>query len=764
MSAGLLVLELLLLAAAALGLHAVSRRYGLVPLLVYLAGLVAILHAMGAAPVFVEPWPGVRVASADATVVPTIFLVLLVLFDADGAAVARTALAGVVGVSFVAFTVHAARLGYIQLGGATEVTAAVAGPNLRFTAASIVAFLAGMLALVVAYQTARNHARFLPMEAVRTVALVAAAVADTAVFRGLGLPPSVALAGLSSALAVKGAAALLLAPAAAWYLARVAPRLQAYVGPEDRGAFDLLFGRYGRQEIELRTTRGEMRRTEERLRETDARFRHTFELAAVGIVHTTPDGTILLANPAAASFLGYRTGELEQRKLSSLMPDDAGGEAPGDGKGPFLPSGEHRFLRKDGTAVWGLARTTDVRAEAVRPSYHIVVIEDITARNAAEERLRQVERLEAIGRLTGGVAHDFNNLLAVIIGDTEEAMARAASGEDAAEALAPVIRAARKGAKLTQQLLAYSGQQVLQPRSLDCGVVLREASDLLKLAVGGGIDVVVDCEPGLRVVVDRTHLESALLSLAANAQDAMPHGGQLTVRAFHERGPAPVGPDGDVSPTSPSVTIEVTDTGRGMTPDVAARAFEPFFTTKEVGQGSGLGLSMVYGFAKQSGGYADIESEPGRGTTVRMRLPAAGPKTSGPAGAPADGREAGEAVLMVEDDPEVGRVLSHALEQLGYRVIAAGDATEALREMARARPSLVIADVVLPGGRSGTDLAVHIHRDHPGVPVLFVSGYSREILQARYHLPAGADLLTKPFGREELERMVRTKLHPKDRC
>lgn len=762
MSVALLALELVLLTAGALGLHAASRRYGLVPLLVYLAGLAAFLQGLGGTTLLVEPWPGVRFAATEATLVPVILVGLLVLYEAAGAAVARTAVAGLVGVSFLAFVLHAGRLALVRLAGQAEAAGAalLVAQDLRFVTASSVAFLVGVTTLVGAYQATRNHARFLPMGAVRTLALILAAAADTVTFRMLAFPAPVAVGGMALALAVKGAAVLLLAPAASWYLARFAPRLPGYVGPEERRVLGVFFGRYGSQQMALKEAEADRRRTEVRLRETDARFRHTFELAAVGIVHTTPEGTILMANPAAASFLGYQVGELEYRTLASFMHGDDHAEAPGGEPGPDLPAGERRFLRKNGTVAWGLTRTTEVQDEAGSPSYHIVVIEDITARRAAEARLRRMERLETLEGLTGGVAHDFNNLLAVITGDAEEAISRSAAGGDAAEALSSVLRAARKGAKLTQQLLAYAGQQVHQPEPLECGRLLHELSDLFELAVGRGIDVSVRAEPGLGVMADRTHLEGALLSLAANARDAMPRGGALTLRAFHEMAMAGVGQDSGMTQPTRHVVIEVADTGRGMTPEVAARAFDPFFTTKPVGEGSGLGLSMVYGFVIQSGGNVSIESEPGRGTTVRLSLPAAGdvPSAQGEPPPAPEARGRGETILVVEDDPEVGRVLAHALERLGYRVSVTTNAAEARSSVARARPSLVVADVMLPGGTSGADLAAEIGRSHPGLPVLFVSGFSPDFLQANCRLPADADVLLKPFESAELARRVRALL------
>jgi PAS domain S-box-containing protein len=748
----LLALEFFLLTAAALLLHVVSRRYGLVPLMVYLAGLVAILQGLGADALVVEAWTGQRFVATDVTLVPTILLVFLLLYDTAGAAVARTALAGLVGVSFMAFTVHAAHLAHLRLAGGTM--AADATEDLRMVAASIAAFLVGVTALIGGYQGARNRLRRLPIWAVQTLALLCAAAADTMTFRFLALPAPVALAGLGPALAIKSTAALLVAPAAAWYLARVAPRFPDYVGPEDREALDVLFGQYGRQEVELRTARGAVRQTEARLRETDRRFRHTFELAAVGIAHVTPDGTILLANPGIASLLGCTAEELEGRNLSSFLPEHTGARPEG---GAFLPSGEIRFLRKDGTALWGLSHTTEVRDEAGRASYHIVVVEDITGRKAAEDRLRRVERLEAVGRLTGGVAHDFNNLLAVIIGDAEEAMSTA-SEKDVADALTSVMTAARKGAKLTHQLLAYSGQQVLDPEPLDCADLIHGMSELLRLTVGGGVDVEIHADQGLTVDADRTHLESVLLSLAANARDAMPRGGRLTVRAYPEDAVAPAEPAEAGGRHARYAVIEVEDTGLGMTPEVSAQAFEPFFTTKPVGQGSGLGLSMVFGFARQSGGRTDIESEPGRGTRVRLHLPTPGPPP--PRGRAARDATQGtaEMVLVVEDDRDVARVLTHQLARIGYRVSSASDASEALTVVAGVRPDLVVADVVLPGDMSGVHLAEEIQRRCPGVPVLFVSGHSVEFLRASHHLPRDAELLMKPFESADLARRVRALL------
>ena len=389
---------------------------------------------------------------------------------------------------------------------------------------------------------------------------------------------------------------------------------------------------------------------------------------------------------------------------------------------------------------------------------------DVTELRAAEAQLRHAQRLEAIGKLTGGVAHDFNNLLAIIHGNLELLDEGTAESSPLKQLVQDALRAAKRGASLTDQLLAYSRQQPLSPDIVRIGDLLLEMSELLERTLGATIairsDIVADLWPAR---IDPNQLANAILNLAVNARDAMPEGGKLTIEAsnttldqdYADR-------NAEVLP-GPYVLVALTDTGTGMSTEVMERALEPFFTTKEVGQGSGLGLSMVYGFAKQSNGHLKIYSEPGRGTTVRLYLP----KAEGDCKTPVKPDEshaipaspAGEAILVVEDDPMVRALAVRILAGLGYRTFEASDGATATAVLDSAGPvDLLLTDVVLPRGMSGPQLARQVQARFPGLQVLYMSGYTRNAIIHNGVLDQGVHLLTKPFLKQELALAVRNRL------
>jgi signal transduction histidine kinase/CheY-like chemotaxis protein len=379
---------------------------------------------------------------------------------------------------------------------------------------------------------------------------------------------------------------------------------------------------------------------------------------------------------------------------------------------------------------------------------------EIREREAAEEQLRHAQRMEAVGKLTGGVAHDFNNLLAVIIGNAE--LLEEQAGIDN-EPLQSILRAATRGAEVTQRLLAFSRRQPLQPRAVDLGTLVRGMSGLLRRTLGETIDIRTTAEDGLwEAMADPGQVENALLNLALNARDAMPDGGTLSIacanRPLAGSGEAPAS---DVAPAD-YVVLSVGDNGAGMSEDVRCRAFEPFFTTKDVGKGSGLGLSMVYGFAKQSGGHAEILSAEGRGTTVNLFLPraamAAWPERLPPQDIP---RGRNETILIIEDETDVRTLAVQIAESLGYRTVSAGTATQAERILsAGTKIDLVLTDVVLPGGTSGPEFAAQIRARMPTLKFVFMSGYFDE-LQHDGLIANGETLINKPFRRRKLAETLR---------
>lgn len=377
-------------------------------------------------------------------------------------------------------------------------------------------------------------------------------------------------------------------------------------------------------------------------------------------------------------------------------------------------------------------------------------------RSRSEEQLAHAQRLDAIGQLTGGVAHDFNNLLTVISGNLQLLEDDDSAGPERAQIIQSALRAVGNGATLTRKLLAFARRQHLSPRSIAPRSWLAELSTLLKRTLGETVVITIDCEPNLsNVFADPGELDAALVNLALNARDAMPRGGELSITA----GECTINDLGDLA-AGHYVTIKVSDTGIGMSEDVLARVLEPFFTTKAAGKGSGLGLSMVYGFAKQSGGAMTIESQLGYGTRVTLYLPSA-PAPADEVGARKhlSASRGGETVLVVEDEPDVRDVAVSFLRSLGYSNRVASDAEQALKLLYEdAAIDLLFSDVVLGSGMNGFDLAREARRQRPDLPILLASGYEHAVLKGDGAEP-GLELLRKPYSREEFSAAVRRALN-----
>ena len=384
----------------------------------------------------------------------------------------------------------------------------------------------------------------------------------------------------------------------------------------------------------------------------------------------------------------------------------------------------------------------------------------IEQREFAETALRQVQKMEAMGQLTGGIAHDFNNLLQVIIGNIEVLQRRNLVPDDAARRmLLSMARSAERAATLTQRLLAFARRQPLDPKPIDVNKLVTGMSELLHRTLGESMRIETVLAGGIwRVAADANQLENAILNLAVNARDAMPSGGKLTIETANAFLDETYANAHDVKPGQ-YVVVCVSDTGTGMGKDVLQKAFEPFFTTKDVGKGSGLGLSQVYGFIKQSDGHAKIYSEPGEGTTVKLYLPrlttaADGPETvteskSFPAGS------IDRQILVVEDDEDVRSHAVAMLRELGYSVLEAADGPRALR-MLESQPGvhLLFTDVGLPGGLNGRQLADRARANHPDLLVLFTTGYARNAIVHQGRLDPGVELITKPFTSAALATKV----------
>ncbi len=387
---------------------------------------------------------------------------------------------------------------------------------------------------------------------------------------------------------------------------------------------------------------------------------------------------------------------------------------------------------------------------------------DITERKRQEEDRRQAQKMEAVGQLTGGVAHDFNNLLTIILGNLELLNELVEDPSEIDAMVGPARSAARRGAELTQRLLAFSRKQTLRPTTIDLQQLISGMADLLQRTLGETIEIkAVTIEQPWRTVADAGQVENALLNLAINARDAMPNGGEL----IFETGNAVLDEDyaaahADSNPGD-FVTLSVTDTGIGMSEDVLSRAFEPFFTTKDIGEGTGLGLSMVYGFVRQSGGHTRIFSEPGKGTTVRLYLPRAkgADAAADEAGATRAAPTGSESILVVEDDDALRELAVRMLEGLGYGVASAPNGRLALALLEN-NPGvdLLLTDVVLPEGMSGRDVAEEVTRRRPGIKVLYMSGYADTVLAEHGKLSEQTALLKKPFMKRELAQALRSVL------
>ncbi len=500
----------------------------------------------------------------------------------------------------------------------------------------------------------------------------------------------------------------------------------------------------GRQ---IRQRSAERDRAEQGLREAEERFRATFDQAAVGVAHADLAGRWLRLNDKFCAILGYSHEELRNRPFRSLThPDAAAGDqeqferlSRGDVDTYAL---DKRFIRKDGSPVWvRLTASAARRAEGREPAFVIRVIEDISARMAAEEAirlaneqlgsrvaaeivermkveeaLRQSQKMEAIGQLTGGVAHDFNNLLQAILGNLEALRRRADAGRlSVGDAdFRRFTENARRGAEraaLTKSLLAFSRRQPLDPKPLDVNKLVNGMSELLHRTLGERIATKAVLAGGLwRVFADANQLENALLNLAVNARDPMPRGGKLIIETANvSLDAAYAARQAEVRPGQ-YVMIAVSDTGTGMSRDVLARVFEPFFTTKDVSHGTGLGLSQVYGFVKQSGGHVQIYSEPGDGTTVKLYLPRLEGAEPGAerAAEPATPRRGSpdEVILALEDNDDVRAHTIEMLRDLGYTAPEASDGPEALR-LLKTHPEVrvLFTDIGLPGGLNGRELA-----------------------------------------------------------
>jgi PAS domain S-box-containing protein len=512
------------------------------------------------------------------------------------------------------------------------------------------------------------------------------------------------------------------------------------------------------------------RRAEEELRESEERFRSSFEHSGVGMALQHLDGRYFRVNHAFCELLGYTEEELLATQFQRLThPDDCATDVAHDramlvGERSWCQR-EKRYIHKSGHHMWALVSVSLIRDSRDRPLYFIVQAQDVTARKQGEElrtqleaQLRQAQKMEAVGRLAGGVAHDFNNLLTVIRGRAELLLRRLTPTDPHRRHLELLEESADRAAALTHQLLAFSRKQVLQPKVLDLNALLAGIEQMLRRLIGEDIEVVVKPAPGLSAVAaDPGQLEQVLMNLVVNARDAMPRGGRLTLET------ADIELDEASARLHPGarpglyVMLAVSDTGIGMDAETQARLFEPFFTTKGPGKGTGLGLATVYGIVKQSGGGIWVYSEPGWGTTFKIYLPRVGGPAEGaePSRARLARSWASETVLLVEDEDGVRHFAREVLQLHGYTVLEARDPGEALR-LGAEHPGpihLLVTDVVMPQ-MSGRDVASRLAPGRPEMRVLYMSGYTDEAVVNHGVLVAGTAFLQKPFSVTGLAQKV----------
>jgi len=491
-------------------------------------------------------------------------------------------------------------------------------------------------------------------------------------------------------------------------------------------------------------------------KQAEEKYRLLMEQAHDAILVIDQSGLVIEANRTAAMMLGRVREDIIGRPFRSVADPAEAPEldsllAPGS---PGLIQ-----LRLAGADGKGLdAEVSAARVSTGGQELVIVIGRDITQRLRLEQQLRQSQKMDAIGQLTGGVAHDFNNLLTVIVG-AMEILADGLADEPELAAMGSLIdEAAARGADLTRQLLAFARKQTLQPRDTDINNLVVDTAKLLRPTLGEQVEIVstlqADCWHAL---IDPSQLSTALINLAVNARDAMANGGKITFGTTNVSFGPPISDTNPEGYLGDYIMITVSDTGAGIPPAIRDKVFEPFFTTKELGKGTGLGLSMVYGFVKQSGGHIKIDSEEGRGTTIRLYLPSSIQDAALPdATAASEVRRGSETILVVEDDALVRGYVMAQLQRLGYRTIAAANGSDALALLDQGVAfDVLFTDVIMPGGMNGRELADAVAQRRPGVPVLYTSGYPEAAIMHDGRLDPGVALLNKPYRQSELARLMR---------
>jgi len=513
----------------------------------------------------------------------------------------------------------------------------------------------------------------------------------------------------------------------------------------------------------------ERRAAEQELRASEERFRRLVQsVTDYAIYMLDPEGRVSSWNAGAERFKGYASEEIMGEHFSRFYTDeDKQAGIPtlalrtAKDEGRFEAEGWR--VRKDGSRFWASVIIDPISDDEGALIGFAKVTRDLSEKRAIEEQLRQSQKMEAVGQLTGGLAHDFNNLLTGISGSLEIMQARIAQGRlnEVDRYMMAAQGAVKRAASLTHRLLAFSRRQTLDPKPTDVNRLLGDIEELVRRTVGRpGIEVEAVGASGLwTTLVDPNQLENALLNLCINARDAMPDGGKITLEATNKWIDERAARKHDL-PVGQYVSVCVTDTGTGMTPEVMAKAFDPFFTTKPTGEGTGLGLSMIYGFARQSGGQVRIYSEVGHGTTMCIYLPRyaedAHSEEDATDSVQDDAHGDGEVVLVIDDEPTIRMLIAEVLAESGYAVIEAPDGPTGLKILdSTSRIDLLITDVGLPGGMNGRQVADAARVNRPNLKVLFITGYAENAVIGQSRLESGMFVMTKPFQMELLAHRIR---------
>jgi PAS domain S-box-containing protein len=535
----------------------------------------------------------------------------------------------------------------------------------------------------------------------------------------------------------------------------------------------VLTGRFRELNDQIHSLHSEIERryaAERELHRSQAWLTEMLEMAPHPTISTDGRGRIIHFSPSAEETFGYEAREVVGKPLEVLLPEGVQGAhhawmeafAGGTESRRAMALGRVIEGRRKGGELFPMEASISVARVNGKPIF-TAVVQDVSERLRQQRAMEQAQRLESVGRLTGGVAHDFNNLLTIVMGSLD-LVEHGVDPEELEEVLEDAREAAHRGQLLTRQLLAFARTQALDPVPTDLEEEVHRLGKVLQRALGEKVRVETPVPTGesWKAMVDVVQLDAALLNLALNARDAMPGGGRLSISVSNlsvDSAMVKAHPDAMVGDF---VRIEVRDTGQGMPPEVRAHAMEPFFTTKPPGEGSGLGLSMVYGYVRQSGGFMVLDSTPNRGTSIRMYLPraSAGTPQEPDAGEGEGGRS--REVLVVDDDPGIVSLVSRQLRTLGFQPVIANSSGEALTRARGAVAPLAAAvvDVVIPGEMHGGELAARLREVQPDLPVLLISGYSGEVTRVRDALNGASAFLAKPFNSEELGRGLAEILRP----